>query len=84
MLSDRTKETIIAASVAAFVSGSVSYTLQHALFKPDPKTLAHEPDALSSLRACALACNGHRVMAIQWTDGFISRCECDFSLEVEP
>jgi hypothetical protein len=83
MLSDRTKETIIAASVAASVSGLVSFTLQHSLLKSDVKPAAHAPDAVSSLRACALVCNGHRVGAIQWADGLISRCECDFLSEEE-
>jgi len=80
VLSERTKETIIAASVAASVSGLVSFTLQHSLLKPSvPKAV--QTDAIEALRVCALFCNGHRPMAVTWESGTIASCQCDFNLE---
>jgi len=82
MLSERTRETVIAASVAAFVSGSLGFTLQHSVFKPTEKK-APPPDAGAALAFCAKVCGSANLMAIQWTDGVVSRCECDVRIEVE-
>lgn len=80
MLSERVRETILAASVAASVSGLVSFGLQRT-FHTNEVPKAPAPNAVESLRHCALVCNGHRVMAIQWEGGNVSRCECDFAAE---